>query len=263
MGEKNDSSSDGKAAITGLDSIPLGSPQFLHPSENPGQLFGGDVLTNLNYGEWASDMTETLIAKNKLAFVNGTLPRPPSTDLVRLDAWDRCDAKVKGWLKTAMTKEPRNSVRDVRTAREIWLDLRQRFGARSAGRAYELRRLIGALRQDKSSVSAFYTQLRTYWDELQTGSVNPHCSCGGCPCDVARQAREKAESERLFDFLLGLDDSFAVVRSQVLATKPLPSLAEAYQLVAGDEQQQLTAGRRPIVESAAFQVRDEKQPGNA
>ncbi|CAL1399332.1 unnamed protein product [Linum trigynum] len=260
MGDKDGTSADSKAAATnGADLIPLSSPLFLHPSGNPGQLFGGDVLTDLNYNEWISDMKETLSAKNKIAFVNGTLPRPAATDLVRLNAWDRCDAMVKGWLKTAMTKEIRNIVRGVSTSREIWLDLRQRFSPGSATRAYELRRLIGALREDKSSVSAFNTRLRTYWDESQAVSATPRCSCSGCSCDVAGQVRAKLESKRLFDFLLGLDDAFVVIRSQVLSTKPLPSLAEAYQLAAGDEQQQqLTAGRRPAVDSAAFQVKEEK-----
>ncbi|CAL1410432.1 unnamed protein product [Linum trigynum] len=236
MGDKDGTSADGKAAATnGADVIPLSSPLFLHPSENSGQLFGGDVLTDLNYNEWVSDMKETLLAKNKIAFVNETLPRPTATDLVRLDSWDRCDAMVKGWLKTAMTKEIRSRVRGVSTFRGIWLDLRQRFNAGSATRAYELCRLISGLRHEIS----------------QAVSATPHCRCGRCSCDVARQVRAKLESERLFDFLLRLDDAFAVVRSQVLNTKLLLSLAEAYQLVAGDEQQ-LTAGRRPADRSKAY-----------
>ncbi|CAL1357037.1 unnamed protein product [Linum trigynum] len=260
MAVGDETSSGTKAAVVGADdAIPLASPLYLHPSENPGQLFGSDLLTDLNYGEWVNDMTEALVAKNKMALVDGSLPRSAVGTGPRADAWDRCDAMVKGWLKTAMSKEVRNSVRGVRTAREIWSDLQQHFGTGSATRAYELRLLIGSLRQEKLSVSAFYTKLRTYWDELQTISINPKCSCGGCTCDVAKQTREKLETERLFDFLLGLDDVFAVVRSQILRMKPVPSLAEAYQLVAGEEQQkQLTAGRRPSVESAAFQVREEQ-----
>ncbi|CAL1397449.1 unnamed protein product [Linum trigynum] len=261
MGDEKDSTSGTKDLVTGADVIPLTSPLYSHPSENPGQLFGGDPLTDLNYGEWVSDMTETLIAKNKLAFVDGSLPRTAvGTSAVRLDAWDRGDALVKGWIKTAMNKEVRNSVRGAKTAREIWLDLKQRFGTSSAGRAYELRGLISSLRQEKQSVSAFYTKLRTYWDELQVVSINPKCSCSGCSCNIAEQTRTKLETERLFDFLLGLDEVFSVVRTHILSLRPTPSLVEAYHMVAAEEQQrQLTAGRRPTIDSAAFQTSGEKE----
>ncbi|CAL1396571.1 unnamed protein product [Linum trigynum] len=259
MTKDEDSSSGTKAAMIDCESIPLTSPLFLHPSENPWQLFGPDLLTDLNYNEWVSDMTETLIAKNKMAFVNGSLPLPAAGEGIRLEAWDRCDATVKGWLKTSMNKEVRNSVRGAKTAREIWLDLEQRFETSSAGRAYGLRGLLGSLRQEKLSVSAFYTKLRTLWDELQTVSINPRCTCGGCSCDIAKQTREKQEGAHLFDFLLGLDDTFSVVRSQILSSKPKPSLAEAYQQIETEEQQkQLAAARRPVVEFAAFHSRGDK-----
>ncbi|CAL1354235.1 unnamed protein product [Linum trigynum] len=63
----------------------------------------------------------------------------------------------------------------------------------------------------------------------------------------------------MFDILLGLDDAFSVVRTQILSTKPVPTLAEAYQLVAAEEhQRQITGARRPLVEAAAFQVNKER-----
>ncbi|CAL1398262.1 unnamed protein product [Linum trigynum] len=252
--------SDGKKPVVDHETIPHTSPFYLHPSESPGQLFGSDLLSDLNYGEWVNDMTETLIAKKKLNFVDGSLPRSAADTRAKEDAWDQCDAMVKGWLKTAMTKEVRNSVRAAKTAQEIWMDLKQRFGSSSAMRAYELRRQIVGLRQEKSSTSAFFTKLRTLWDEHQSVTINPRCSCGNCSCDIAKQVRDKQEAEWLNDFLLGLDDTFAIVRSQILSSKPTPTLTEAYQQVAAEEQQrQITASRKPVVEAAAFQVRNEKE----
>ncbi|CAL1402205.1 unnamed protein product [Linum trigynum] len=260
MTTREDSGSGGKTVVIDVDVISLTSPLYLHPSENPGQLFGSDLLTDSNYSEWVNDMTETLIAKNKLVFVDGSFPRSKAGPGIKDDAWGRCDATVKGWLKTAMSKEVRNSVRAARTARDIWADLQQRFGKGSATRAYELRMSIGSLRQEKLFVSVFYTKLITYRDELHSVSLTPRCSCGCCSCDIGRQVREKEETERLFDFLLGLDDAFAVIHSQILSVKPTPSLAEAYQMVVAEEQQKhITGGRRPQVEAAAFQSRQERE----
>ncbi|CAL1401037.1 unnamed protein product [Linum trigynum] len=154
----------GKGGVTYAEVIPLTSPLYLHPSENPSQLFGSDLLTDSNYSEWVSDMTETLtlIAKNKLVFVDGSFPRSKSGPSIMDEAWGRCDATVKGWLKTTMSKEVSNSARATRMACAIWADLTQRFGKGSANWAFVLRHSIRSLRQDKLLVSAFYMKLVTH-----------------------------------------------------------------------------------------------------
>ncbi|CAL1412125.1 unnamed protein product [Linum trigynum] len=210
------------------------SPLYLHPSEAASQLQVGDVLTSSNYGEWVVEMTDALIIKNKFGFVDGTIEKPTTNpDLI---AWTRCDAIVKGWLHTAMDKEVRATVRYARTAQEIWTDLRDRFCQGSASRAYEIRRLVSLLQQEKFSVSSFYTRLLTYWEESQSISPSPKCSCGLCTCGLERRTKERDESNRLFDFLMGLDDSFGTVCTQVLTMKPTPSLTEAFNIVLSDEQ---------------------------
>ncbi|CAL1374616.1 unnamed protein product [Linum trigynum] len=256
MGKPEEESSGGTPMVDSEPCvIPISSPLYLHPSENPAQLFGSDLLNDSNYGEWVNDITETLIAKNKLVFVDGSFPRDKAGSFTHRDAWDRCDATVKGWLKTAMTREVRNSVRTASTARDIWVDLQCRFSKGTAQRAYELRRKLSTLRQDKLSVSAFYTQLRAVWDEkLSIGGV-ARCTCAGCSCGWARQFHEQQETEQLFEFLLGLDDAYSVVRSQILSTRPTPTLADAYRMVTAEEQHRLlTTARRPVVDTAVFQV---------
>ncbi|WRX18121.1 Reverse transcriptase [Theobroma cacao] len=61
------------------------------------------------------------------------------------------------------------------------------------------------------------------------------------------------EQEKVFDFLMGLDDTFSTVRSQILSVDPLPSLGKAYSIAAQEEKQrQVAANRVPTVEGAAF-----------
>ncbi|CAL1408217.1 unnamed protein product [Linum trigynum] len=184
---------------------------YLHPSETASQLQVGEVLNSNNYGEWVIEMTDSLIIKNKYGFVDGTIAKPTADPELR--AWTRCDAIVKGWLRTAMDKEVRTSVWYARTTQKIWIDLRDRFGRGSASQAYEIRRLVSMLQQEKLSVSSFYTQLPTYWEEAQSISPSPKCTCGLCTHGLERRTKERDESNRLFDFLMGLDDSFAMVRT--------------------------------------------------
>ncbi|CAL1382273.1 unnamed protein product [Linum trigynum] len=90
----NSSGGSGGAQIP--PSVPTGL--LILPSDNPGQLFVGELLNNSNYGEWVTDMSEALIAKNKMGMVDGTIVKPDNEEL--LGAWLQCDALVKGWLKT-------------------------------------------------------------------------------------------------------------------------------------------------------------------
>ncbi|XP_023731706.1 uncharacterized protein LOC111879466 [Lactuca sativa] len=151
-------------------------------------------------------------------------------------AWMRCDAMIKGWLTTAMDKEIRSSVKYANTALKIWNDLYERFGKESAPRGYELKGI---------------------WDEIDSVLPTPRCECNGCTCNIGKKITDLKEKERLYEFLMGLDTEFSVMRTQILATKPTPSLRTAYHLVAEDEQQRnIVAGRKTTTtpDAAAFQV---------
>nr|GFA28308.1 hypothetical protein [Tanacetum cinerariifolium] len=152
-------------------------------------------------------------------------------------AWMRCDAMVKGWLATAMEKEIRASVKYANTAAEIWKGLKERFGKESVPRAYELKQVLNVTQQDRVTVSAYFTKLRRIWDEINTVLPTPRCTCNGCRCEVGKKLVELKEKERLYEFLLGLDSDFTVIRTQILTMKPTPNLSNSYHMVAEDEHQ--------------------------
>ncbi|KAJ0462069.1 putative transcription factor interactor and regulator CCHC(Zn) family [Helianthus annuus] len=245
----------------GGDAPDVNSPYYLHPSDYPKTLHVNETLTDGNFKDWIQEMTNFLFAKNKIEFVDGTLPKPDKTDK-RYKQWMRCDAMIKGWLTTAMEKEIRNSVKYANTALEIWNDLHERFGKESAPRTYELKQSITTTRQEGSSVSAYFTKLRALWDELDSVLPTPKCDCGLCKCEVGKKITDLKEKERLYEFLMGLDAEFSVMRTQILATKTMPSLGEAYHFVAEDERQRAIAtGKKTVAgpEAAAFQA---WQPAN-
>lgn len=56
------------------DSYNLSDPLFLHPRENPGAiLISQPLIRGENYPAWARSMRKSLIAKNKLGFIDGSL----------------------------------------------------------------------------------------------------------------------------------------------------------------------------------------------
>ncbi|XP_023749414.1 uncharacterized protein LOC111897698 [Lactuca sativa] len=213
---------------TNIDS---NSPYYLHASDYPRQMQVNDILTDSNYSDWSQEMTNFLYAKNKMGFGNETIEKPEE-NVVEYLMWMRCDAMIKGWLTTTMEKGIRYSVKYASTSTEIWAYLKERFGKESAPRAYELKRTLAITYQDGASFSAYYTKMRSVWDEIQSVCPLPPCTCGKCSCNIGKRLTESKEKERLYEFLLGLDDGFLTVRTQILTSKPTPTLGEAYHLVA-------------------------------
>lgn len=192
--------------------ITYNSPYYLHPSDYPKQLHVNEILTDNNFADWNQEMTNFLFAKNKIEFVDGTIKKPEKSSKDYM-LWMRVDAMIKGWLSTAMEKNIRDSVKYAATSSEIWADLNERFGKESAPRAYELKQKIASTRQNGNSVSTYFTQLRALWDESQSIHPLPRCSCSNCECDIGKKMIEHQEKERLYEFLMGLDVDFTVIRT--------------------------------------------------
>ncbi|KAK2969735.1 hypothetical protein RJ640_015879 [Escallonia rubra] len=130
--------------------------------------------------------------------------------------------------------------------------LQERFTQGLAPRVYELKRAIAILQQEKAPLSTYYGRLKEVWNELQALNLVPTCACG-CTCGAAKKMQSMREEEKVFDFLMGLDESFGTLRSQVLSIEPLPTLGRAYAITAQEEKQKsVVADRSPLLESSAM-----------
>ena len=63
-------------AIT--QAVQPGSPYYLHPSDNPGALITSVLLNGENYSEWSTELRNSLQAKQKIGFIDGTISKPDS-----------------------------------------------------------------------------------------------------------------------------------------------------------------------------------------
>ena len=60
--------------ITHISKMDSPNPFFLHHGDNTGAMIVSKPLNGDNYNSWKKPMIMALSAKNKLSFVNGTLP---------------------------------------------------------------------------------------------------------------------------------------------------------------------------------------------
>uniref|UniRef100_A0A2N9GSX5 Retrotransposon Copia-like N-terminal domain-containing protein n=1 Tax=Fagus sylvatica TaxID=28930 RepID=A0A2N9GSX5_FAGSY len=205
---------------------------FLHHGDSPGTILVSQPLSGDNYHTWSRSMIMALTAKNKVGFINGTISAPDDQSLPSFNLWTRCNTMVISWLLNSVSKEIASSVIYANTAQEMWEDLKERFAQGNGPRIFEIQKAISSLTQDQCNVSAYFTKLKSLWDELNNYRSFPACSCGALKILI-----DNKQHENVMQFLMGLNDSFANVRAQILMMEPLPAINKAFSLVVQEERQ--------------------------
>ncbi|KAK3023555.1 hypothetical protein RJ639_044640 [Escallonia herrerae] len=208
--------------------IDTSSPYYLHPSNHPSLIFVTHPLSENgdNYFTWRRSFLNALHSKNKAGFVDGTIEKPDDASS-DFQAWIQCNTVVLAWLTNALAKEIQGNATHAETAREVWKDLEERFTQGIATRVYELKRAIVLLQQEKASIMR--------------------------------------EEEMVFDFLMGLDEAYTTVQSQILSIDPLPNIGRAYAIDAQEEKHRsIAASHTPTIEAAALLTKrsDSQMKGN-
>nr|BAE98790.1 hypothetical protein [Arabidopsis thaliana] len=111
---------------------------------SPGNTLVSEVLDGSNFSSWKIAMFVSLNVKNKIAFVDGTLPRPPESD-PSFRVWSRCNSMVKSRILNSVTKQIYKSILRFNDAAEIWKDLDTRFHITNLPRSYQLTQQIWSL----------------------------------------------------------------------------------------------------------------------
>ncbi|XP_057454807.1 uncharacterized protein LOC130746255 [Lotus japonicus] len=213
------------------------SPYYIHSSDNLAATMVNPPLNDKNYNAWARSMKRALVAKNKFRFVSDEISVPTATD-ANFEAWDRCNSLIHSWILNSVTISIANSIVFLENACDAWRDLRDRFSQGDLVRIFELHNEISNLKQNSMSVSEYYTELKILLEELEHYRPIPQCRCTvPCRCDVIESVKLFREQDNAIRFLLGLNDSFGVVKSPILMSHPLPSLAKVVSLATQHERQ--------------------------
>ncbi|CAL9233896.1 unnamed protein product, partial [Arabidopsis halleri] len=162
---------------------------------------------------------------------------------------------VKSWLMNSVSKKIYSSILYIPTAAEIWKDLHTRFHKSNLPRLYKLRQQIHSLRQGSMDLSSYHTQTQSLWEELASLQVTAR---------TVEDLLAERETNKVIDFLMGLNDGYDTVRSQILMKKSFPSLSEVYNLLdQEDSQKSALLSSVTGMESTAFQVSQQSSLGSS
>ncbi|GAU50785.1 hypothetical protein TSUD_192210 [Trifolium subterraneum] len=217
------------------------NPFYVHPSDGPSSVKVTPLLDGSNYHSWARSMRRALGAKLKFEFIDGSIPMPVDAFDPSFRAWNRCNMMIHSWLLNSVEPSIARSIVFMDNASDVWLDLKERFSQGDLVRVSELQQEIYALTQGTRSVTTFYSDLKTLWEELEIYMPIPNCTCHHrCSCAAMRLARNHHQMLHVMRFLTGLNDDFNPVKSQILLLDPLPSITKIFSMILQFERQNCT-----------------------
>ncbi|XP_072064398.1 uncharacterized protein [Arachis hypogaea] len=168
-------------------------------------------------------MLLALESKNKLKFIDGSLPKSDSSDNL-FEAWKRCNTYVIAWINLSLSANISQSVIWNHIASDLWIDLKHRYYQGDKFRVAELYEELYTLRQGDMDVTSYFTKLRLIWEEIDDFRSIPSCACEvECSCGLGTVRKYRIE-DQVTKFLRGLNKQYAGVRSQIMLMEPLPNI---------------------------------------
>ncbi|XP_075087854.1 uncharacterized protein LOC142169833 [Nicotiana tabacum] len=210
-------------------------PYFLYPSDSLGMNLVNTSFDGRSFGGWRRSILIDLSAKNKVGFIDGTFLEP-SSETPDFRLWSRCNDMAISWLLNSLSREIADSVICSQTTKDLWDNLEDRFGQPNSAKMYHLQKELSDLIQGSSDVACYFTKIKRLWDELDTLNTHVKCSCD-CNCGGKVKMAKSLQDEKLIKFLMGLNDTYASVKSSILMLSPLPTVGHAYSLLMQDEKQ--------------------------
>ncbi|KAJ0752905.1 putative RNA-directed DNA polymerase [Helianthus annuus] len=180
-------------------------------------------------------MKLALEAKNKFGFINGKCEKS-TEDSVLASQWDRCNSVVLTWLLNSVSEELFLGQVFSSLASEVWEDLKETYDKIDGSVVYDLFKKINSISQNGSTVADYYNRLTTMWKQFDAMLQLPTCSC-----KAAKDYNDFTMLIKLMQFLMGLDDVYQPVRTNLLTRETFPSVKVAYSVVSREESHRLTS----------------------
>ncbi|XP_020552454.1 uncharacterized protein LOC110012588 [Sesamum indicum] len=227
----------------------------IQPGDNPGLGLVSALLDGTNFIPWSRSVKLALLSKSKLGFINGEIQKPENNPK-ELEQWVKADSMVASWIHNSISRNIVESFMYANSSRELWKELENRYGQSNGPLEYQIKIEMASTSQGTMTVSDYYGKLKKLWDELACITHTPICTCG-----AAKEAAEIRGNDNLMQFLMGLNQSYDHIRSQILIMDPLPDSNRAYAMVLRvEKQQQVNSGQTYTNPNMAMQAFKKTEP---
>lgn len=149
-----------------------------------------------------------------------------------LHGWKRSNNMVISWILNSLSKQISKNIVYITIAREIWLELEERYRQSNSPQLFQFQKELSQICQGSRCVTSCFTKIKRLWDEIQALRKFPICSCG-----AVQELQKLEENQKLLRLLMGLNESYNLVKTNILMMKPFPTVRQAYSLLIQEEKQ--------------------------
>ncbi|GJT73269.1 ribonuclease H-like domain-containing protein [Tanacetum coccineum] len=213
-----------------ISKLDLSSPLHLHPNDSATLIVISMTLKGTeNYQVWSCAMLLALEGKNKTSFIDGSCKRS-NTDEVLGRQWDRVNVVVLGWILNSISEELFLGQIFSKRAKHVWDELKETYDKVDGSVTFNLHHKINSLSHNGSSIAEYYHRLNALWKQFDALVQLPRCTCY-----AAKDFKKHNQLMKLMQFLMGLDDCFMQIRSNILSRDELPDVRSAYAIISSEE----------------------------
>ncbi|XP_075109254.1 uncharacterized protein LOC107759537 [Nicotiana tabacum] len=149
---------------------------------------------------------------------------------------ERVNAIVLSWMMNSVPRELLGGIMYASSVQAVWSDLHEKFNKIDGSRSFNLHKEIAILNQGTTSISVYFSKLKDLWEEFEALVPAPRRDCA-----KSREFVTHLQKLKLFQFLMGLNESYSQARRQILMMSPTPIVNQAYGLIINDEGQRSVA----------------------
>jgi len=120
-----------------------------------------------------------------------------------------------------LSKNITDSVIYAKSARQMWLELAERFGQINGAKLHHVKKGMSNVSQGTNDIASYFTKVKSLWNELDDLYEIPFCTCS-----AAEKTLKREQDQKLLQFLMGLNDKYNAVRGNILMMTPLPSISK-------------------------------------
>ncbi|KAJ0514308.1 putative retrotransposon gag domain, retrotransposon Copia-like protein [Helianthus annuus] len=228
MNDKSGETKNNTEIVSGK--FDFGDPLFLHASDTSTlSIVNVKLKGTENYMVWANSMELALRVKNKMGFVDGSCLKPSDNDVLS-NQWDRCNSVVLSWILNSISDELYLGQIYSRVASEVWQELKETYCKVDGSIIFNLHQKISTISQNGSPISDYYHKLNSLWKQFDTLACLPTCTCS-----ASKSVSDFNQNIKLMQFLMGLDEVYQPIRSNLLTRDPLPTVKSAFAIISSEE----------------------------
>ncbi|KAJ0900510.1 putative RNA-directed DNA polymerase [Helianthus annuus] len=215
---------------THVSKLDASDPLYLHPSDSSNlTIVSVKLKGSENYTIWSNAMQLALQVKNKWRFIDKSCVKSENNEVLARQ-WDRCNSIVLTWILNSISEELYMGNVFAKLASDVWSDLKETYNKVDGSVVFDLYQKINSFSQNGSTVSEYYHKLNVMWGQLDQILQLPACSC-----NAAKDFNDFNHMIKLMQFLMGLDNMYQGVRTNLLMKETLPTVKEAFAVVSREE----------------------------